>query len=313
MGRIGITVEQFDRVLGPVHEGVINPGLHNRPAHRNGAGRDALSEHDDIWHDVIALGGEGVAEASKCGDHLVENQENSMPVADRSQASEIAFGSRQHARRSRHRLNDDSRDGRWPVQSNDALEFIGKMRAPRGLPPGEGLMFAIVGRRQMVDAGEQGAEILAIVDDAADRHTAEADTVITAFTADQTCTRAFAANVVIGERDLERSIDRFRPGIAEEHPIETARSERSNAARQFEGFRVRKLKRRRVVKLSGLVLDRGDDWLAVVARITTPQSGRRIENSTTLGGDVMHVLRARDQAGRLLEGPVGRKWHPEGF
>ncbi len=71
------------------------------------------------------------------------------------------------------------------MQRHDALERVGEMGAPFGLALGEGLMLAIVGRGQMVDAGEERAEVLAVVDHAADRNAAEADAVIAALAADE--------------------------------------------------------------------------------------------------------------------------------
>ena len=84
------------------------------------------------------------------------------------------------------------------------------MRAPFGLARGEGLFFAVVGVRQMVDAGEQRAEIFAVGDNTADRDAAEADAVVAALASDQAGARAFATHMVIGERDLERGVDRLR-------------------------------------------------------------------------------------------------------
>ena len=80
------------------------------------------------------------------------------------------------------------------------------MRAPFGLALGEGLMLAVIGRGQMVDAGEQRAKELAVVDHAADRNAAEANAVVGALAADQTLARALPAHVVIGKRDLERRV-----------------------------------------------------------------------------------------------------------
>src|SRR5262245_66211320 len=132
------------------------------------------------------------------------------------------------------------------------------MRAPVRLALAEGLLLAAVGRRQVVDAGEQGAEEFAVVDDAADRDAAEADAVIAALAPDQAGTRGFAAHVVIGERDLERGVDRLRAGIAEEHVIEVAGSVRGYSARALERLGMGELERRRVVELGRLGADRGD-------------------------------------------------------
>ena len=74
--------------------------------------------------------------------------------------------------------------------ADDPLERVGEMAAPFRLALGEGLMLAIVGRGQMVDAGKQRTEELAVVDHAADRNAAEADAVIAALAADQALARA---------------------------------------------------------------------------------------------------------------------------
>ena len=66
------------------------------------------------------------------------------------------------------------------------------------------------------------AEELAVAGDAADGDAAEADAVIAALAADQALARALAADAVIGERDLERGIDRLRAGVGEEHMVEIA-------------------------------------------------------------------------------------------
>src|SRR3954452_6602635 len=150
------------------------------------------------------------------------------------------------------------------MQRYDALEIVGEMRAPIRLAFGKSLLLAIVSVRQMVDSGQQRAEQFPVVDDAADRNAAEADAVIAALATDQPGARALAAHVMIGEGDLERGVDRLRAGVAEEHVVEIARREGSDAARQFESFRMRELEGRRVIQFGRLLLDRGDDRVAVV-------------------------------------------------
>src|SRR5947209_13235148 len=100
----------------------------------------------------------------------------------------------------------------------------------------------------MIDAGEQRAEELAVVDDAANRDAAETNPVIAALAADQAGAGALAADVMIGKRDLERGVDRLRAGIAEEHVIEIAGRQRRDTARQLESIRMGELERRRVVE-----------------------------------------------------------------
>src|SRR5258705_8895624 len=150
------------------------------------------------------------------------------------------------------------------------------MRTPFGLAFGEGLVLATVGRRQVIDAGKQGAEQFAVVDDAADRDAAEADPVIAALAPDQPGARPFSAHRLPGERDLERGVDRLRTRIAEEHVVEVAGRERRYPVGELEGLRMAELEGRRIVELGGLALDRGHDRVAVVAGIAAPQAGGRV-------------------------------------
>jgi hypothetical protein len=230
-----------------------------------------------------------------------------------SKPLQVAFRRRQHAGRAGHRLDDDRGDGRRVVQGDDAFEIVGEMRAPVRLALREGLLGAIVGRRQMVDAGQQRAEEFPVADDAADRDAAEADAVVAALAPDQAGARAFAADVVVGEGDLQRGVDRFRSGVAEEHVIEVGRRQRRDPARQLERLRMRELERRRVVELGGLRADRRDDRIAIVSRVRAPKSGGAVEHRASVGCVVVHVLRAGDQPRSGFERAIGREREPVGL
>ena len=165
----------------------------------------------------------------------------------------------------------------------------------------------------MIDAGQQRAEMLAVGDDAADRNAAEADAVIATLAADQPGAGGLATDIMIGERDLERGVDCFRAGVAEEHTVEIGGRQRRDPARQLERFRVRELERWRVIEFLGLALDRFDDRRAVMAGIGAPQPRGAVEHGAIFGGVIMHVLGARDQPRRALERPVRRERNPKGF
>ena len=197
------------------------------------------------------------------------------------------------------------------MQADDPLERVGEMAAPFRLALGEGLMLAIVGRRQMVDAGQEGTEEFAVVDHAADRNAAEADAVIAALAADQALARAGPAHVVVGEGDLQRRVDGLRAGIAEEHVIEIAGRELGDARGELEGLRMGELEGRREIEFGRLTLDRRDDRRAVVSGVAAPQARRRVEDLAPLGGEIVHVLGARNEARPLLEGAIGRERQPE--
>ena len=311
MAGIGVAVEQLDRVLGAVHERIVDRLPHDHAAHRHRARGDALGERDHVGDDAVALGGEGEAEPPEAGDDFVEDQQNAVFVADRAQFLQIALGRRQHAGRTRHRLDDDGGDGRGVVQADDPLERVGEMAAPFRLALGEGLMFAAVGGRQMVGSGQQGAEELAVVDHAADGNAAEADAVIAALAADQALPRAVAAHVVVGDRDFQRGVGGFRSRIGEEDMVEIARREFGDARGELECERMRELEGRREIQFGGLALDRGDDGGPIVAGVAAPERRGRVENLTPLGGVIVHVLRFGNQPRPLLERPVRRERQPE--
>jgi hypothetical protein len=62
---------------------------------------------------------------------------------------------------------------------------------------------------QVVDAGQHGAEHLAIGRHAAHRQAAKVHAVVAAFAPDQTGAMALAAHAVIGQRHLQRGVDRL--------------------------------------------------------------------------------------------------------
>ena len=165
----------------------------------------------------------------------------------------------------------------------------------------------------MIDAGQQRAELLAVVDDAADRDAAEADAVIAALAADQPHPRRIAADIVKSQRDLERGVDRFRAGIAKEHMIEIAGRQRRDARRQFERLGMGELERRRVIELGRLARNGGDNGIAIMAGIAAPKAGGAVEHAPAVRRDVVHVLGGGDQPRALLEGAVGRERHPIRF
>ena len=127
----------------------------------------------------------------------------------------------------------------------------------------------------MIDAGQQRAEHLAVVDDAADRGAAEADAVIAALAADQAGAGALALDLVIGQRDLQRGVGGFRSGIAEEHVVEAGGRQIGDAAGELEGLRNAELERRRVIQRLGLLGDRRRNLAAAMAGIAAPHARRR--------------------------------------
>jgi hypothetical protein len=164
----------------------------------------------------------------------------------------------------------------------------------------------------MVDAGDAGAEHLLVGDEAADRHAAEVDAVIAALAADQAKALSFAARAVIGERDLERRVDRLGARVGEEDAREPLRRDAREPIGELESDRMAHLEGGREVHLLDLPLDCLDDLRPAVAGVHAPQARGAVEHLASLGCPVVHALRALEQPRRLLELPVRGERHPEG-
>ena len=298
MRRIGVAVGQFDDMLRAGHEGVVDGVAHQHAAHRRRTIGDALGEGQHVRQHAVTLGGKGKAEPAVAGDDLVEDQQDAVLLGDLAQPLQIALRRRQHAGRSRHRLDDHGGDGVGAVQIDQPLQLVGEMRAIFRLALAEGLLVAVVGVGKVIDARQQRAEHLAVIDDAADGRAAEADAVIAALAADQPGAGALAVDLVIGQRDLQRGIGGLRSGVAEEHVIEAGGRQIGDAAGEFEGLRNAELERRRVVQRLGLLADRLGNLGAAVAGIAAPHAGGGIDDLAAVDREVMHVLGAGEQPRR---------------
>ncbi len=255
-------------------------------------------------------GREGRPQPPEARDDLVEDQQDPVLAGDRAETLEIALRRDQHARRARDRLHDHRRDRLGSVERNDPLELVGEVRAMFGLALRPAVL-RDVGVRQVVDASKERAEIAAVVHDPADRDPAEAHAVIAPLATDQPRPAALAARPVIGERDLERAVDRLGARIGEEDMLEPVGREVAHPVRQFEGLGMAHLEGGRIVEFGDLLLHRFGDLRPRMARVAAPEPGGAVEDLPALGVGVVHVLGGHEHARRLLELPVGRERHPE--
>src|SRR5262249_44947763 len=155
-----------------------------------------------------------LAGAAKAGDHLVENQQDAMLVADLAQALQVSLWWNENAGRSGDRLDETGSDRARAIHVDEALQIFRQLDAGCRFATAKPV-FRQQGRTQMHDAGHDGTEGLAVAHHAAKRDTADIDAVIGALAADEARALALAIGDMIGERDLDGAFHRFRAGIAE--------------------------------------------------------------------------------------------------
>jgi hypothetical protein len=95
--------------------------------------------------------------------------------------------------------------------------------------------------------------------------------------------------------------------------VEIARQQGGMARRQLEGLGMAHLEGRGVVHLVELLGDRRLDLLAAMAGIDAPQTGRAVDDLAALRRPVVHALGLGQHPRVLLELPVRRERHEEGF
>ena len=305
MAAVGVAVEQLDARLGADHQRIVHRAAGEHRAHRDRSVGQALGGSDEIGNHADQIGAEA-------GDDLVEDQQDAVPRRDLAQPLEIASGRQQHAGRSRHRLDDHRRDRLGAMQLHEPLEIVRQLGTMLGQIGREGVAGEIVRVAQMI-AARQHREGAAIVDQPAHRDAAEADPVIAALASDQAGARSLADRALVGERDLERGIDRLRPRSGEEHPIEAARRDLRQSLGEGEGDRMAHLEGRRIIHGGKLRRDRIGDLRAAVPGIDAPQARRAIKYASAVVTGIIHALRRSEQARRLLELAIGGERHPIGI
>ena len=91
---------------------------------RGVGGGEALRGGDEVRRDAEALGCEPVAEAPEAGDHLVEAEQDAVPVAQLAHPFEVARGRHERAAAVLDRLDDDHRHRLGPGLADRPLELV---------------------------------------------------------------------------------------------------------------------------------------------------------------------------------------------
>ena len=311
VARVGIAVEQLDHMFRTLHEGVVDRRRGQDSAHRDDAVRQPLGAGDHVGHHAEVLRREGRAETAEARDDLVEDQQDAVLARDVAQAFQIALGRQQDTGRARHRFHDHGGDGIGAVQRDDALQFVGQMRAMFRLPARHAV-FRQMRMGQVVHPGQQAAEDAAVADDAAHRDAAEAHAVIPALAPDQARPAALAARAVIGQCDLQRGIHRLGARVGVEHMLQPLGRDVDDPVGEFERARMAHLECRRIVQRAHHPADRLGDARPAMTGVAAPEPCGPVQDLAPVRRRIVHVLRRDEHPGRLLELPVRGEGHPEG-
>ena len=122
------------------HEGVVNLGGRHHCAHWHRTIGDLLGQVENVGGHTKRFS-TGVSPASaQPGDDLVEDQQNIVGVAKRTQSLQVTRGRRDDTRRTRHRLDNNGGDGRGVMQRNQICKLIGKVGTVIGHPPTKSIL-----------------------------------------------------------------------------------------------------------------------------------------------------------------------------
>ena len=144
-------MEEFD-ALRALHEGLVDGLAHEHGAHRHAAVGQPLGERDHVGRNAKLLGGKCRAGAAEARDHLIENQQDPVAVADLAQALQIPARRDQHTGGTGDGLDDHRGNVGRIMQRHQPLELIRQLRPVRRRAARERVPRRIMRVRQVVDA-----------------------------------------------------------------------------------------------------------------------------------------------------------------
>src|SRR6185312_8997863 len=182
-----------------------------RRGQRDVAAGERLANTHDVGADARVVGGEQLPGAAEPGGNLVEDQQDVVAVADRTQVNEIPRVVEPHAPRALHDGFDD--------HGGQLVGVFGQ------------LLFEHLAVGGVVFTGYLGRELLAGQDVGPQRvhpalwvahaHRGEGVAVVAAAPGHQPVLVASADAAPVLQRHLDGHLDRYRAGVAEEHRIES--------------------------------------------------------------------------------------------
>ena len=255
-------------------------------------GREPLGAADDVRPDVVALGGEPVADAAERGDHLVGGEQDVVAVAELADAAPVARRRREGAARVLHRLHVDEADRLRPHREDRLLEVLEQHRRELrlgllGRPVvavrvlhvphlGHERLERLLQRRDAVDR-ERSHRRPVVGDLARDRLVLARHRRAGALVAPRLAGRNLlaAAREVVLARELPRRLDRLRAAGDEEHAVQVAGRERRDLRGQLDRARVRVRPVRVEGQLAHLLERRLADLLAEAVAEVDREEARR--------------------------------------
>ena len=244
-------------------------------------------------------GPEPLAGAAEAADHLVEDEQGAVLVAQPADSGKVTLWRREHAARSLHRLGD---------HRGHPLAVLGEGGGHR--------LDVVVG--DLHEVGDQVAPALAVEGDALGGGAAEVGAVVAVGPGDHHLALGAAGALGVEAGELERSVDRLRSRASQEHPAVAQRGAlhdhlgRSGCGRVGErvegvvGLQLAHLRSHRVGHLG-----------ASVADLAVPEAGQAVDVRTSLvvvergarrPHDVDHVgLRLGRRGERVEQGMVAHR------
>ncbi len=198
------------------------------------------------------------------------------------------------------------------MQLHQPLQIIRQVCPPGRLSTAVSHLGTLIGMPEVVDTGQQrGTEGLAISADTPHRKAAEIASMISTFTAYQARPPPLPLGPVVRQRYLQRRINRLRPRVGEEDPVQIARSQNAQLLRQGNRLVIGSLETQRIIQRSHLRLNRSNDARMTVPQTRSPQPRETIEQFITRTGLVVVTASCSNNPGRLPERPVGGIGKPE--
>ena len=189
-------------------------------AHREVAGGHRLGHRHDVGFDAEVLAREPGAGTSEAGDHLVDDQQHVVAVADLAHPREVACRRNLHAMRLHDGLGDEGCDEFRPFALDVLFEKIGAIVAILLVAHAERI--AVAGRAGN-EAGARNAGLgdVARAEPVGDRERPHGGAVIGVPARDDlVCPRLAAAMDVVLLGELQRRFDRLRSAADKHHAVE---------------------------------------------------------------------------------------------